>query len=234
MLATGNAVSGGVFHLPFRDRCEAGRILAGALYDYAGRYDTVIAAIPRGGIIVAGQCATALNLPLSVFLIRKLGVPDQEELAMGSITSGGIKLINRRVVETLNIPDRLLESVAIREQRELEQREQLYSRGQPAPDFKNKVVILVDDGIATGSSVKLAIQGLRKQGCSKVVLAVPVGPPEPLSELRQLADKVVCLAEPQPFGAVGTWYQDFHQVSDAEVCRILDCLNARDLVLRSA
>lgn len=185
-------------------------------------------------MVVAAEISTALNLPLSPFLIRKLGVPGQEELSMGAITSGGMRLMNRRVVESLQIPDRLIESVVIREQCELERRERLYGRGRTPAQFSNTNVIVVDDGVATGASIRLAIQALRKQNAMRVILAVPVAPPEVVIELRLFADEVVCLAEPQRFVSVGSWYEDFHQVSDDEVCRLLDNLTRRDEELKSA
>jgi putative phosphoribosyl transferase len=222
------------FRLPFRDRREAGRILATRLYEYGNRENTVVTAIPRGGVLVGAEIAAALRLPLTVFLIRKLGVPGQEELAMGAITSGGLKLMNRRVVETLGLSEAVIEAVVQRESRELERRERLYTRGHGRPEFKGRTVIVVDDGIATGASIRLAIDALRKQGAAKIVLAVPVAPPETAAELRQVADEVVCLAEPSRFFAVGNWYENFQQVSDQEVCQILDTLYAREPALQSA
>lgn len=220
--------------LPFRDRQEAGRVLAGRLHQYAGRRDTVIAAIPRGGVVVGAEIAEALHLPLAVFLIRKLGAPGQEELAMGAITSGGMILMNRRIVEALAIPENAVQAAVLRETRELERRERLYTRGRTRPEFKGKTVIVVDDGIATGASIRLAMDALRKQGAGRIVLAVPVAPPEAVADLRQVADEVVCLAEPATFIAVGKWYEDFQQVTDEEVCRLLDVLYAREPALQSA
>lgn len=216
--------------LPFRDRREAGRILAGRLRKYAGLRDAVVAAIPRGGVVVGAEIAAALRLPLTVFLVRKMGAPGQEELALGAITTGGLKLLNRDTVDTLGIPSHVIDSIAAREMRELKRREQLYGRGRPQATFKNKTVILVDDGIATGAGVRVAIQALREQGASSVVLAVPVGPPNTMAELRQVADEVFCLAEPENFSAVGQLYEDFRQVSDCEACQLLDGLyeHARD------
>lgn len=222
------------FRLPFRDRREAGRILASHLYDYAGHPDVMVTAIPRGGVIVGAEIAAELHLPMTVFLIRKLGVPGQEELAMGAITSGGQKLMNRRVVESLGLSDSVVEAAILRETRELERRERLYARGVGTPAFQNKTVLIVDDGIATGASIRLAMESLRKQGASRIVLAVPVAPPECIAELRQVADEVVCLVEPSRFVAVGHWYENFQQVSDQEVCQLLDALYARNPELLSA
>lgn len=184
--------------------------------------------------MVAAEIAAELHLPIAVFLIRKLGVPGQEELAMGAITSGGMKLMNRRVMDALAIPESAVEAAVLRETRELERREALYSRGRARPDFKARTVILVDDGIATGASIRLAMDALRKQGAGTIILAVPVAPPEALAELRQVADEVVCLAEPSHFVAVGKWYENFQQVGDEEVCRLLDMLYAREPALQSA
>jgi putative phosphoribosyl transferase len=234
MTADSDFPSGDTYRLPFRDRREAGRLLAAALHSWSGRPDTIVAAIPRGGLVVGAEISTALNLPLAPFLIRKLGVPGQEELSMGAITSGGMKLMNRRVVESLQIPDRLIQSVVLREQCELERRERLYGRGRPPAQFGSRNVIVADDGVATGASIRLAIQALRKQNAMRVIVAVPVAPPEAVVELRLFADEVVCLSEPQRFVSVGSWYEDFHQVSDAEVCRLLDNLAARNEELKSA
>ncbi len=222
------------FRLPFRDRREAGRILASHLYDYAGSSDVIVAAIPRGGVIVGAEIAAELHLSMTVFLLRKLGVPGQEELAMGAITTGGQRLMNRRVVDALGLSEDVIQAAVARETRELERHERLYTRGQCRPDFKNKTVIVVDDGIATGASIRLAMESLRKQGASRIVLAVPVGPPECIAELRQVADEVVCLVEPSRFVAVGHWYENFQQVSDHEVCQLLDALYARIPELLSA
>lgn len=232
MICDAAPVPAAALRLPFRDRYEAGRILATRLHEYAVQENTIVAAIPRGGVVVGAEIASELHLPLAVFLIRKLGVPGQEELAMGAITSGGMRLINRRVVEALKLPEPVIEAAVQRERRELERRERLYNRGGEKPEFKGKAVIVADDGIATGASIRLAIDALRKQGAATIILAVPVAPPETVAELRQVADEVVCLAEPPRFFAVGNWYQNFQQVSDHEVCQILDTLYAREPALR--
>lgn len=220
--------------LPFRDRREAGRILASHLYDYAGHPDAIVVAIPRGGVVIGAEIAAELHLAMTVFLIRKLGVPGQEELAMGAVTSGGQRVMNRRVVEAMGISPNIIELAVARETRELERRELLYRRGHAKPDFRNKTVIVIDDGVATGASIRLAMEALRKQGASRIVLAVPVGSPESIAELRQVADEVVCLVEPSRFLAVGHWYENFQQVSDHEVCQLLDRLYARKPELQSA
>jgi predicted phosphoribosyltransferase len=223
-----------IVSLPFRDRIEAGRLLGARLRAYAGRSDAIVFALPRGGVPVAAEVAAALRAPLFVFVVRKLGVPGQEELAMGAITSGGKRLINRTVTSELNIPERVIDEVAWHETVELLRREKLYSRGQHMPDVKNKTIILVDDGIATGSTMILAVQALREQGAGRIVVAVPVAPADAVSQLRRLADEFVCIALPEPFVAVGQWYRDFAQVTDHEVCSILDLLIARTPELRSA
>jgi putative phosphoribosyl transferase len=222
------------FSLPFSDRTEAGRILANELRTYAGRRDTIIFALPRGGMPVAAEIAEKLHLPLFVFVVRKLGVPGQPELAMGAITSGGKRLMNRAVTNSIGITEDDIEEVARHETRELQRREQLYNRGRQKPDVKNKIIILVDDGVATGSTMMLAVQALREQGASRVVVAVPVAPASAVSQLSSLAHEVVCLAEPEPFDAVGEWYNDFSQVEDNEVCRTLDLLAARTPELQLA
>lgn len=224
----------GSFSLPFRDRTEAGRILANRLSAYAGRRDTIVFALPRGGVPVAAEIAESLRVPMYVFVVRKLGVPGHPELAMGAITSGGKRLINRAVTHSLNIPESDIENVVCCETRELQRRERLYGRGRQLPQVKDKNVILVDDGVATGSSMLLAVQSLREQGAGRVIVAVPVAPPAAVSELNRLADEVVCLAQPEPFAAVGQWYKDFSQVEDQEVCRTLDRLIERAPEIRAA
>lgn len=220
--------------LPFRDRTEAGRILGHRLQGLAGRGDLIILALPRGGVPVAGEIATVLGAPLFVYVVRKLGVPGHEELAMGAITSGGKWLVNRAVTSARHIPESIVDAVARKETQELRRRERLYCRGRRMPDVKGKIVILVDDGIATGSSMMLAVQALREQGAGRVVVAIPIAPASAVSQLRSLADEVVCLAEPEPFMSVGQWYKEFRQVTDHEVCCILDRLFERTPELQSA
>lgn len=214
-------------NLPFRDRSEAGRLLAARLRSYKDREDAVVLALPRGGVPVGAEIAAALNLPLYVFAVRKLGVPGQEELAMGAITSGGRRLINPATVHALQISPREIELEVEQELRELARRERLYSRGHRIPKLKGKLVILTDDGIATGSTMMLAAQALRVEGAAYTVVAVPVAPEGMVSQLHQVANDVVCLASPDPFVAVGQWYEDFSQVTDHEVCTILDRLFER-------
>jgi putative phosphoribosyl transferase len=208
--------------LPFRDRSEAGRLLAEQLGGYANRSDVVVLALPRGGIPVGAAMAGALQCELHAFLVRKLGVPWQPELAMGALASGGMRLINSAVAETLHIPETVVEAVVQREAQELVRRDRLYRRGRPLPSLCDKIAIVTDDGVATGSSMMLAVQAIRRLGAAFVVAAIPVAPPGAVTQLRQVANEVVCLAEPEEFSAVGEWYQDFHQLDDHEVCRLLD------------
>jgi putative phosphoribosyl transferase len=208
---------------PYQDRVEAGRRLAEKLMAYANRTDVVVLALPRGGVPVAFEVAEALNAPLDVFLVRKLGVPCHEELAMGAIAAGGVHVLNREVVRLLHIPDEVLEAVAAREQRELDQRAQRYRDGRPALDVRGRTVILVDDGLATGATMRAAVQALRHQQPAHLVIAVPIAASSTCEELRAAGEEVVCAATPEPFYAVGLWYEDFSQTSDAEVRDLLAC-----------
>jgi len=205
----------------FHDRHAAGRQLAAHLDQYAGRSDVIVLALPRGGVPVGYEVARALGAPLDVFLVRKLGVPGHEELAMGAIASGGVRVLNEDVVSELRISDRWVDTVAARELAELRRREEAYRDGRPAPDVRGKIAILVDDGLATGASMRAAVSALKRLGPAKVVVAVPVGAAQTCRELEQLADEVVCAEAPDPFYAVGTWYQDFDQTTDDEVRELL-------------
>jgi predicted phosphoribosyltransferase len=206
----------------FKDRRDAGRKLAQYLTQYANRPDVVILALPRGGVPVAFEVARALNAPLDIFLVRKLGLPGHEELAMGAIASGGLRVLNEDIVGALNIPDAVVEAVARRERAELERRERAYRGGRPPLDVRGKTVILVDDGLATGSSMRAAVAGLRAQQPAQVVVAVPTAAPETCEAFENEVDDVVCAVTPQPFFSVGTWYDDFSQTSDEEVRRLLE------------
>jgi putative phosphoribosyl transferase len=208
--------------LPLRDRSEAGRLLAEQLSTYANRSDVVVLALPRGGIPVGAALAKALHCDMHAFLVRKLGVPWQQELAMGAVASGGMRLINSAVAGTLHIPETVIESVVQRESQELMRRDRLYRRGRPLPNLCDKIAIVTDDGVATGSCMMLAVQAIRKLGAVCVLAAVPVAPPGAVAQLRQVANEVVCLAEPEEFNSVGEWYEDFRQLDDHEVCRLLD------------
>jgi predicted phosphoribosyltransferase len=205
----------------FADRRDAGRALGGMLKQYAGRDDVIVLALPRGGVPVALEVASALAAPLDVFLVRKLGTPGHSELAMGAIASGGIRVLNDDVVQWLGINPEQIDAVAKREQEELERREAAYRRGGRLPSLTNRIVILVDDGLATGSTMRAAVQAVKQQLPARVIVAVPVGARETCQELRALADDVVCTRTPFPFSAVGQWYVDFNQTSDEEVNALL-------------
>ena len=206
---------------PFLDRHEAGRVLASHLRSHANRDDVVVLALPRGGVPVAYEVAAALNAPLDVFLVRKLGTPGHRELAMGAIASGGVRVLNDDVVRWYGIPESAIESVAREEAAELQRREREYRRDRSAPDLANHIVIVVDDGLATGSTMRAAAQAVRMLGPSRVVVAVPVGAPQTCSEIAAVADEVVCARMPEPFSAVGQWYLDFDQTTDEEVRELL-------------
>jgi len=209
----------------FRNRQDAGQRLAARLKNYAGRSDVLVLALPRGGVPVAFEVAQQLKAPLDVFLVRKLGVPGHEELAMGAIASGGTRVINEDVVRYLQIPSEIIDAVAANEQRELERREREYRDGKPAPQVKDLVVILIDDGLATGSTMRAAAAALGKQNPSRIVVAVPVAPAETCEEFRKEVDEVVCAATPEPFQGVGLWYDNFSQTSDEEVRQLLHRAN---------
>jgi putative phosphoribosyl transferase len=206
----------------FTDRADAGRRLATALSAYAGRADVIVLALPRGGVPVAFEVARALNVPLDVFIVRKLGVPGHEEFAMGAIASGGARLVDEAIVRQLGISDREIQAVAEAEQRELERRERQYRGDRPLPDVAGRTAILVDDGLATGASMRVAVAALREEHPARIVVAVPIAPPETCDVLRREADDVVCAVTPEPFYAVGIWYADFTQTTDEEVHELLE------------
>jgi putative phosphoribosyl transferase len=206
----------------FRNRYQAGKVLAQELKEYAHRPDVIVLALPRGGVPVAYEVATALHVPLEVFLVRKLGLPGHEELAMGAIASGGVRFLNDDVVAATGVPPALIEQVAAREQRELERREKVYRGDRPAPDLKNKTVILIDDGLATGASMHAAALAARSQGARAVIVAVPVAAEQTCQNLTAVADRVICSVTPPEFYAVGLWYDDFTQTEDDEVRELLD------------
>jgi putative phosphoribosyl transferase len=206
----------------FRDRAHAGEQLARGLSAYANRPDVLVLALPRGGVPVAFEAAYALRAPLDVFLVRKLGVPGHEELAMGAIASGGIRVINQDVVRALGITRPEIEAVAAAEQRELERRERRYRGDRPLPEVAGRVIILVDDGLATGSSMRAAAAALRQEVPTRIVVAVPVAPRETCDELRTEVDDIICALTPEPFYAVGLWYEDFRQTTDEEVHELLE------------
>jgi len=208
--------------LPFHDRKQAGQLLAKQLRSYADHTEELVLALPRGGVPVAYEIARALHVPLDVFQVRKLGVPGQEELAMGAIASGGVRVINDEVVRALRIALRVIDSVAAREERELARREQLYREGRSAPDLSGRTVILVDDGLATGSTVRAAVVALRLRQPKRIVVAVPIAAEPTFAEIRSQVDELICLATPEPFYSVGFWYEDFSQTTDAEIRELLE------------
>jgi len=205
----------------FRDRGEAGQRLAEKLTHYADRRDVLVLALPRGGVPVAYEVAKALHAPLDVFLVRKLGVPGHEELAMGAIASGGVRVMNESVMNALDVPHELVEEVTQQEQQELDRRERAYRDDRPPVDVRGRTVILIDDGLATGSTMRAAVEALRRQRPDHIVVAVPVGAASTCDDFRALADEVVCAETPEPFRAVGLWYDDFSQTSDTEVYELL-------------
>jgi putative phosphoribosyl transferase len=207
--------------LPYKNRSEAGRELADALQPYANRPDVLVLALPRGGVPVAYQVAQRLNAPMDLMLVRKLGLPGHEELAMGAIATGGIRVLNAEVIQGLGISEAQIEQVAAVEVQELRRRERIYRDDRPIPDVQDRCIFLIDDGLATGASMQAAIAGLRQQRPAEIVVAVPVAPPDMVASLRQQADAVICPATPEPFFGVGLWYADFAQVTDAEVRELL-------------
>ncbi len=206
----------------FQDRAEAGRELASRLREFAHRPDVLVLALPRGGVPVGYEVARALHVPLDVFMVRKLGVPWQPELAMGAIASGGTLVLNPEVVRGIGIPSAEFEQVAAHERQELEQREQRYRGQRPPLDVKGRTVILVDDGLATGSSMRAAARALRERGPARVVIAVPLAASVTCLDLRSEGHEVVCAYTPEPFLAVGQWYREFSQTSDEEVRELLE------------
>lgn len=209
----------------FRDRREAGRLLSRALEPFRGRSDAVVLALPRGGVPVAYEVAQELRLPLDIFIVRKLGVPGQEELAMGAVASGGMIVVNQAIVEDLAISDEEINAIAEREKREIERREREYRNGYPPVQVEGQTAILIDDGLATGASMRAAARALRPRA-RKVVVAVPVASERTCNELRAEVDQVMCATTPQPFFAVGMFYRDFEQTTDEEVRELL--AQARD------
>ena len=218
----------------FRDRADAGRHLLSRLGAYHGRPDVVVLGLPRGGIPVGYEVARGLGAPLDVFVVRKLGVPGQEELAMGAIATGGVRVVNRDVVDALHIAPDVLDRAAEAERRELERRERSYRGDRPEPQVEGRTVILVDDGLATGSTMRAAVQALRQQRPARIVVAVPVAAFATCEELRREVEEVVCFATPEPFMAVGRFYDDFSQTTDEEVHDLLASARADDEAARPA
>jgi predicted phosphoribosyltransferase len=203
------------------NRTEAGRLLVEKLEKYANRDDVIVLGLPRGGVPVAYEVAKRLHAPLDVFIVRKLGVPGFEELAAGAIASGGVRVLNEDVVRAIPYASEAIEAVTAKETAELERREQIYREGRPPPELRDKIVLLVDDGLATGATMRAAVKALRERGAAKIVMAVPVGPPDTCEELAHEADEGICLSTPSFLQAVGQYYEDFSQTSDDDVRELL-------------
>lgn len=210
---------------PFKDRRDAGKKLAQKLAGYAGQQNVLILALPRGGVPVAYEVARALTVPLDIFIVRKLGLPGREELAIGAIASGGIRVLNGDIIRMLSVPEEVVNFVIARETEELQRRENLYRGDRPSPKVRDRTVILIDDGLATGASMRAAIAGLRAHLPARIVIAVPTAAPETCEAFRSEVDEVVCAITPELFYGVGRWYEDFSQVTDEEVRVLLQEAN---------
>jgi predicted phosphoribosyltransferase len=215
----------------FRDRAEAGRRLAAKLVDYAGRPDVLVLALPRGGVPVGFEVAQALEAPLDIFVVRKLGVPGHEELAMGAIASGGTCVLNNDVIAALKPPFHVIQEVAARERQELERRERAYRGDRPPLEVRGRTVILVDDGLATGSTMRAVVAALRRLEPARLIVAVPTAAPSTCVEIGEVADGCICAITPEPFYAVGIWYEDFPQTTDEEVCDLLERASLRAMAI---
>lgn len=212
---------------PFQDRCEAGKLLAGKLTRYADRQDVQVLALPRGGAPVAFEIALAIRAPLDIFVVRKLGVPGHEELAMGAVASGNVRTLQENVVDAFHISSSMINEAATRELRELSRREQIYRSSRPPPEIRGRAIIIVDDGLATGASMRAAVSALKQQRPARTIIAVPVAAPEVCNELKNEVDEIICLKTPSSFCAVGNWYEDFSQVTDEEVRDLLARLDRK-------
>jgi predicted phosphoribosyltransferase len=206
----------------FKNRMDAGRKLAGELSEYANRRDVILLALPRGGVPVAYEIAKQLNVPMDIFLVRKLGVPGNKELAMGAIASEDTRVLNQDIIRSFGISDRTISKVAADERGELQRRERLYRGDRKRPEIKGRTVILIDDGLATGATMLAAVKALRSKTPSKIVIAVPVASLDTCRTFEREVDDIICGATPEPFYGVGAWYEDFRQVSDEEVCDMLE------------
>jgi putative phosphoribosyl transferase len=206
---------------PFANRRQAGVELARKITRYAGRHDVVVLALPRGGVPVAFEVAEALDAELDIFLVRKLGMPGHREYAMGAIASGGVRVLSEDVIRTYGIPASAVDAIAREEQAELERREREYRQGAALTNLRDRIVILVDDGLATGSTMRAAVQAVRQHQPARVIVAVPVGAPETCDEFADVTDETVCARTPEPFRAVGLWYRDFSETTDDEVRSLL-------------
>ncbi len=205
----------------FRDRRDAGRRLAAYLARYAGRPNVLVLALPRGGVPVGFEIAQALGAPLDIFLVRKLGLPGHEEFAIGAIASGGVHFVNEETLREYGVSADQVDAVIAAEEQELERRERRYRGDRPFPNVEGRIVILVDDGLATGSTMRAAVTALRQERPAQIVVAVPTAPPETCDDLSGIVDEMVCLTTPDPFYAVGLWYDDFAQTTDDEVREFL-------------
>ena len=205
----------------FNDRIDAGKRLAKRLSEYANRPDVLILALPRGGVPVAFEVAKELNVKMDVFIVRKLGVPGNEELAMGAIASDNIRVLNEDVIRSFHIPQRVIDEVTANELKELERRERIYRGNRPKPKISGSTVILIDDGLATGATMRAAVAAVKTKNPAKVIIAVPVAAPDTCSAFGKEVDEIICVATPEPFYGVGAWYEDFSQTTDKEVCRII-------------
>jgi len=206
----------------FNDRIDAGKRLAERLSEYANREDVLILALPRGGVPVAFEVAKELNLKMDIFIVRKLGVPGNEELAMGAIASGNIRVLNEDVIRSFRIPQKAIDEATANELGELERRERIYRKNRPVPKISGSTVILIDDGLATGATMRAAVAAVKTKNPAKVIIAVPVAAPDTCSDFGSEVDEVMCVATPEPFYGVGAWYEDFSQTTDKEVCDLLD------------
>ncbi|KKG14789.1 phosphoribosyl transferase [Methanosarcina sp. 2.H.T.1A.6] len=206
----------------FKNRADAGKRLAKELMTYSNRPDVLILALPRGGVPVAFEVAKKLNVKMDVFVVRKLGVPGNEDLAMGAIASEDVRVLNEDIVRSFKIPDRVIATIAINELRELERRERIYRRNHPKLNISGMTVILIDDGIATGASMHAVVEALKTKNPAKLVVAVPTASPDTRSFFEDKVDEIICITTPEPFYSVGTWYGDFSQTTDEEVCELLD------------
>jgi len=206
----------------FKDRVDAGKKLAKELSKYANRSDVLILALPRGGVPVAFEVAKELNVEMDIFIVRKLGVPGNEELAMGAIASDDIRVLNEDVVSSFHIPDRIIAVVAANELREIERRERAYRKNRPKPEIEGKTVILIDDGLATGATMRAAVEAIKSKSPAKIIVAVPTAAADTCLFFKEKVDEIICVATPEPFYGVGAWYGDFSQTTDEEVCELLD------------
>lgn len=205
----------------FKDRRAAGRALAERFVQGVDLDDAIVLALPRGGVPVAFEVAKALQLPLDVLIVRKLGIPGHEEFAMGAITTAGIEFLDQQLIQELHIKPEAIANVRAAQTKELQRREHVYRDDRPLPQLQGRTVFLIDDGLATGATMRVAVAAVRKQGARKIILAVPVAPKDTLEKFIPLVDEIVCLATPQPFSAVGQWYENFNQTRDEEVHQLL-------------